>query len=83
MSTNKQHQKLVTMVTTAIFLAIMLVLKLSGLGMIRIAVIDLTLYCVVVVVGTITVGLSTGLILGLAFGLISFWGAMSGPSAMV
>ena len=83
MSVNKRHETLVMMVTTAVFLAVMLVLKLTGLGMIRIAVIDLTLYCVVVVVGTLTIGLKGGLILGTAFGLISFWGAMTAPSLMV
>ena len=83
MSNSKRHETLVMMVTTAVFLAIMLVLKITGLGMIRIAVIDLTLYCVVVVVGTLTIGLRGGLVLGTAFGLISFWGAVSAPSLMV
>lgn len=83
MESKKRHETLIMMITTAAFLAVMLVLKLTGLGMIRIAVIDLTLYCVVVVVGTLTIGLQGGMILGLAFGLISFWGAMTTPSLMV
>ena len=77
------RKKLETMVLTAMLVALMLALNVSGLGMIRLGVIDLTTYCVVVIVGTLMLGWRSGLVLGTAFGLMSFWTAMTAPSAMV
>lgn len=76
-------KKLETMVLTAMLVALMLALNVSGLGMIRLGVIDLTTYCVVVIVGTLMLGWRSGVVLGAAFGLMSFWTAMTAPSAMV
>ena len=77
------RKKLESMVLTAMLVALMLALNVSGLGMIRLGVIDLTTYCVVVIVGTLMLGWRPGLVLGTAFGLMSFWTAMTAPSAMV
>ncbi len=72
-----QRSKLTAMILLALYLAIMLMLKVTGIGMIYIGPISLTLFCVIVVVGTITLGLGSGLFLGLAFGLLSFWDGMT------
>jgi len=77
------QKKLKNLVLTALLVALMLALNVSGLGMIRLWIIDLTTYCVVVVVGTLLLGWRSGLVLGTAFGLMSFWTAMTAPSAMV
>lgn len=79
-----QQKKLKNLVLTALLIALMLALNVSGLGMIRIfGIIDLTTYCVVVVVGTLLLGWRSGAVLGAAFGLMSFWTAMTAPSPMV
>ena len=71
------------MVTVALFAALLLMLNATGLGMIRLWIIDLTTYCVVVVAGALTLRWKGGAILGAVFGLMSFWTAMTAPSALV
>jgi uncharacterized membrane protein len=57
---------------TAVLAAICLLLGLTPIGYIQIPPIAITLMCIPVIVGTITQGLRTGLILGFVFGLTSF-----------
>lgn len=67
----------------AVFIAIMLVMHFTPLGLIHIPPINLTLYCIPVLVGALFMGLQDGLILGLCFGLLSTLGAFTAPSASV
>ena len=57
---------------TAVLAAICLLLGLTPIGYIQIPPVAITLMCIPVIVGTITQGLRTGLILGFVFGLTSF-----------
>ena len=70
---NKQHKHILTLVQMAVLIAIMLVLELTGLGMLRIGILEMTILQFPVIVGAITMGPSAGAGLGLVFGLISFW----------
>lgn len=70
---NKAHKHILTLVQMAVLIAIMLVLELTGLGMIRIGPLEMTILQFPVIVGAITMGPAAGTGLGLIFGLISFW----------
>lgn len=61
------------MVQMAVLIAIMLVLELTGIGMIRIGTLEMTILQFPVIVGAILMGPAAGAGLGLVFGLISFW----------
>lgn len=67
----------------SVFIAIMLLMYFTPLGLIRIPPINLTLYCIPVLTGVLFLGLQDGLILGLCFGLLSTLGAFTSPSASV
>lgn len=83
MNNRKNSLDLKWMVTVALFAALLLMLNVTGLGMIRLWIIDLTTYCVVVVAGALVLGWKGGAILGAVFGLMSFWTAMTAPSVLV
>ncbi len=70
---NKQHKHILTLVQMAVLVAIMLVLELTGLGMLKIGILEMTILQFPVIVGAITMGPAAGAGLGLVFGLISFW----------
>ena len=76
-------QKTHNMVLTALMIALMAVLQITGLGLIRLGVINITFYCTVIAIGTLVLGLKSGLVLGFAFGAISFWSALQAPSGLV
>lgn len=61
------------MVQLAVLIAIILVLELSGVGMIRTLGLELTILQIPVIIGAIVMGPTAGGILGAVFGLISFW----------
>ena len=61
------------MVRISVLVAIMLLLEVTGLGMIRMPGLELTLLMVPVIVGAIVMGPASGAILGGVFGCISFW----------
>lgn len=71
------------MVLTALMIALMAVLQMTGIGLIRLGVINITFYCTIIGIGTIVLGLKTGLILGAAFGVISLISAIQAPTALV
>lgn len=73
-SRNKNRVHLVWMCKTAVFAALLMMLQLTGLGMIQTPWgLRFTLYGVVVVVGTLAIDLKAGLILSAVFGGISAW----------
>lgn len=70
---SKQHKHILTLVQMAVLIAVMLVLELTGLGMLKIGPLEMTILQFPVIVGAITMGPAAGAGLGLVFGLISFW----------
>ena len=56
---------------TALFIALVLVFGLTPIGMIPLGFINISLLGIPVVVGTLVLGLKTGLLLGACFGSIS------------
>ena len=73
MQTSKHHTPVRTMTQMAVLIAIMLVLELTGLGMLKIGPLEMTILQFPVIVGAILMGPGAGAGLGLVFGLISFW----------
>lgn len=70
---SKQHKHILILVQMAVLIAIMLVLETTGLGMLKIGPLEMTILQFPVIVGAITMGPAAGAGLGLVFGLISFW----------
>lgn len=70
-------------VITGLMIALMLVLQITGIGLIKIGIINITFYCTIIAIGTMVLGLHNGIILGAAFGAISFWSAIQAPSGLV
>lgn len=83
MSETNNHSKLLRMVLLAILLALIVLLGLTPVGMIPLGFIYVTVLCVPVVLGTLYMGWKGGLVLGLGFGAVSFWTALTKPSALV
>ena len=61
------------MVQLSVLIAILLLLELTGLGMIKTAGLEITILMVPVIVGAIVMGPAAGAVLGGVFGCISFW----------
>lgn len=80
------HDRIVHLVQTALFIAFILLLGLTPVGLIRLGFINVTLLCIPVVAGTLFLGLRTGLVLGFCFGTISAlsaFGITGAPSTLV
>lgn len=75
MNTEKKHGKYTVqdLVRVSVLVAIMLLLEVTGLGLIKTAGLEITILLVPVIVGAITMGPATGMLLGAVFGCISFW----------
>ena len=79
------HNQTLHFVLTALFVALVLLLGLTPIGLIRLGFINVTVLCVPVIVGTLLLGLKTGLLLGLCFGgvsALSAFGIYGTPSAL-
>ena len=76
---NNLAKKLVLNGTLA---AICVILGLTPIGYIPIGVIQITLLCLPVAVGTLTLGLKSGLFLGFIFGATSLYQLLTAPSAL-
>ena len=70
------HNNLRRFVTTALLVAVCLLLGLTPVGYIPIGPVSLTLMCLPVIIGTITQGFKTGLALALVFGFTSLLSAL-------
>lgn len=73
METNKKHKHILNLTQMALLIAIMLILETTGLGMLKIGPLEMTILQFPVIVGAILMGPAAGAGLGLVFGLISFW----------
>jgi len=71
------------LVFNALFIALILVMQLTGIGLIRLGVINITFYCTVIAVGTLVLGLKSGLVQSFIFASISFYLALTSPSGLV
>ena len=78
-----QQAKTKKLVLLAIFVALIVLLGFTPLGLIPLGFINVTILCVPVIVGTLYMGWKDGLVLGAAFGLTSFLSALTKPSALV
>ena len=68
----KLHNSTYRLVLTALFVALVILFGLTPVGLIPVGFINVTLLCIPVIVGTLILGLKTGLLLGACFGLVSF-----------
>lgn len=68
-----QHRKILRLVELAVLLAVLLLLEVTGLGMLKTFGLELTIMQLPVIIGAVVIGPGGGAALGLAFGLISFW----------
>ena len=79
METNRTFK----LTVTALFIALVLLFGLTPVGLIPLGFVNVTILCVPVIVGTLLLGLRTGLILGACFGTVSalsafgIWGTPS------
>ena len=73
MSRSQQHTRTLFLVEFAALTAILLLMEVTGLGMLHIFALEMTILQVPVIIGAIVLGSSAGAGLGLVFGLISFW----------
>ena len=80
---NTRGKKLTDFVVLALFVGLIFLLGQTPLGLIPLPWCKVTLLCIPVAVGTIFMGLKSGLILGLAFGATSFVTALTNPSLLV
>ena len=71
MASGRKHIRY--MVQLAVLVAILLVLELTGIGMIKTLGLELTIMQIPVIIGAIIMGPTAGGILGGVFGLLSFW----------
>lgn len=69
---NKQHSRTLYLTQLGVLTAVLLLLEVTGLGMIKTLGLEMTILQVPVIVGAILLGPSGGAILGLVFGLVSF-----------
>lgn len=79
------HDQTRNFVLTALFVAIVLLLGLTPVGMIPLGFINISILCTPVVVGTLLLGLRQGLILGFIFGgvsALSAFGVYGTPSSL-
>lgn len=78
-----ERKKLGDFVLLALFVALIVLLGFTPLGLIPLGFINVTILCVPVIVGALYMGWKNGLLLGLAFGLTSFVSALMKPSTLV
>lgn len=78
-----KRKQLTHMVLLALFSALIVLLGSTPLGLIPLGFINVTILCVPVIIGSLLLGWRSGLILGLAFGLMSVFSAFTKPSALV
>ena len=77
------RKKLTHMVLLALFTALVILLGTTPLGLIPLGFINVTILCVPVIIGTLMLGLPSGIFLGLMFGMVSLFAAFTRPSALV
>lgn len=79
-NTKGTKQKTLLLVQNALLISIILLMAFTPLGYLKIGVVEMTLIMIPVAVGSIAFGEKTGLVLGLTFGLTSFYQCLTGSS---
>ncbi|MDO4466460.1 MAG: ECF transporter S component [Bacillota bacterium] len=77
-----KNSKIKVMTQLALLIAIEIVMKLVGLGSVPVGPLYMSFLTVPIAVGAIVLGPLAGALLGAAFGLMSFYDAVMGASAM-
>ena len=77
------HSQIMHLVKTALFMAIVLLLGFTPIGMIPLGFIYVSILCTPVVVGTLLLGPKSGLLLGFSFGAVSAINSIIKPSTLV
>lgn len=80
-----KHEQMRSFVLTALFVALVLLLGLTPVGMIPLGFMNISILGVPVVIGTLFLGLKSGLLLGACFGTVSAlscFGIYGTPSAL-
>lgn len=78
-----KRNKTLYLTTLALLAALTALFGLTPVGMLNLGVVYVTLLCLPVIVGTLSMGLQAGLILSLVFGTVSLITALNAPSALV
>ena len=78
----KQKQDIRRLTELALLVAIILVMKLTGLSSIPVGPLNMTLTMVPIAIGAMLTGPVAGAVLGLVYGFTSFYDAVSGGSVM-
>ncbi len=65
-----------------VFVAIIAVLGFTPIGLLHVGPIYVTLLCIPVIIGTVSLGRNTGLVLGACFGLVSFIKGLTAASSL-
>lgn len=83
MNNSSNHAQIMRLVQTALFMALIFLLGFTPIGMIPLPFIRVSILCTPVVIGTLLLGLKSGLLLGFSFGAVSAINAIIAPSALV
>lgn len=75
-----QRQKTKRMIVTALFCALIVVMQLTGIGLIALPGIKMTTLHIPVILGAILLGAKEGALLGGVFGLCSIWANTTTPA---
>ena len=78
-----KRKQLTRMLTCALLMALIVLLGVTPIGFINFGVIYITFLCIPVVIGAMTLGLGSGLILGFGMGCVSLYTGLRAPSALV
>lgn len=76
------RQKILKMVELAIFIAVIIVMKLTGLSSIPVGPLVMTFTMVPIAIGAMLLGPAEGAVLGFVYGCMSFYDAITGASGM-
>ena len=79
---SNRRNNLLKLTQLALLIAIELVMNLIGLGMVPVGPLKMSFLTLPIAIGAVTLGPLAGMLLGGVFGLISFYDAMTGASAM-
>jgi len=71
------------LVLLALFAALVLLLGFTPLGLIPLGFINVTILCVPVIVGALSMGQKEGVVLGVCFGMVSAVSALTKPTSLV
>ena len=77
------NQKTSRLAVTGLFIALVLLLGLTPIGLIPLGFINVTTLCIPVIAGTLLLGLKSGMILGFAFGAVSTFKAFTATTTLV